>query len=112
MNFDLGTVCLLGMLLIVLVALLPRLMGGGAGRGTYRPQYDDPDVRSGSGFGGNGADERPTYNDPNVRSRSGFGRAFGRRSSSAGSSAPTQSSRGRADSPDVRSRSGFGRDEE
>jgi len=121
MNLDLGTLCLLGIGLIVLFMLIPRLMGNGGGtRGSYRPQYDDPNIDSGTGFGGTGDDVRPQYNDPDIDSRSGFGRAFGnmmsRRRGSGGSplsagsrssSEPTKPSG--FDSPDVDSRSGFGR---
>ena len=120
MNLDLGTLCLLGIGLVVLFMLIPRLMGGGASRGEYRPQYDDPDVNSGTGFGGTGENIRPQYDDPDVDSRSGFGRAFdnitrrrtGGTPTGAGSRSsnePTRPSGGSFDSPDVDSRSGFGR---
>jgi len=121
MNIDLGTLCLLGIGMIVLFMLIPRLMGSSNARGSDRPQYDDPNINSGTGFGGTGENIRPQYDDPEIDSRSGFGRAFSNFTSrrknsgtpfSAGtrsSNEPTRPSGGSFDSPDVDSRSGFGR---
>ncbi len=56
MNFDLGTLCLIGVVLIVAVFVLPRLMNSMRGnnysqRGPESPSYDDPNIRSRGGFG-------------------------------------------------------------
>jgi hypothetical protein len=116
---DLGTMCLLGVFLVVGFMLLSRMMRGFGGqdysqRGDEYPRYDDPDVDSRGGFGGTGGfgGNRPEYDDPDIKSRGSFGRGGfgrgggfsfggGRRSSSGGNR--------RSDSPNVKSRGGFGR---
>ena len=97
---NIGTLCLVGIFVIVGLLLLSRLFGGGGGGGTN--------------FGQRGSEQR-TVDNPEVRSR-GF---FGGRSQSSGSSSsrPTSSgtqrtSSGRADNPDVKSRGGFGRNKD
>jgi hypothetical protein len=118
MDFDFGTLCILGFFALMLFMVLPRLMGGGYTRGPHRPQYDDPNIDSGTGFGSTGENIRPQHDDPNIGSRSGFGRAFGNFRRSGGSTTTGAGSRssneptrpsGGFDSPDVGSRSGFGR---
>jgi len=103
---DLGTLCLVGVFIIVGLMLASRLFGGG-GRG------------GGTDFSQRGPEERSVDN-PEVRSR-GF---FGGRSQSSGSSRSSgggarslfsgtkRTSSGRADNPDVKSRGGFGRDKD
>ncbi|MCC7206542.1 MAG: hypothetical protein IT323_04510, partial [Anaerolineae bacterium] len=54
---NLGTLCLFGVVLIVMLFILPGLMRGfGAPdysrRGDERSEYDDPNIRSRGGFGG------------------------------------------------------------
>ena len=104
---DIGTLCLVGIFLIVGLMLASRLFGGG--------------LRGGTDFSQRGPEER-TIDNPEVRSR-GF---FGGRSQSGGASSGSRFSRGsggrslfggtrrtssgRADNPEVRSRGGFGRD--
>lgn len=107
---NLGTLCLLGIILIAAMFLLPRLLGGrramGGSRGV-RPTYNDPDIGSRASFG---APEQPEFDSPEIRSRSAFGLPLGRRRRT---SSPQNVSRGatarRVDSPKIRSRAGFGR---
>jgi hypothetical protein len=101
---DIGTLCLVGIFLIVGLMLASRLFGGGGFRGTDFSQRGD---------------ERRTIDNPEVRSRGFFG---GRSQSSGGSSfnrgtggrslfsGTRRTSSGRADNPEVKSRGGFGRD--
>ncbi|MCI0711287.1 MAG: hypothetical protein L0154_14110 [Chloroflexi bacterium] len=104
---DLVTLCLLGIFIVVGLLLLPRLFGGNryAGRGPESPRYDDPDIDSRGGFGGNRGVDRPRYDDPNIRSRGGFGRvrSFVPRRN------PVSGGTRRTDSPNISSRGGFGR---
>jgi hypothetical protein len=104
---NLVTLCLLGILVIVVLVLIPRLLGGNrsAGRGPESPRYDDPDIDSRGGFGGNRGVNRPTHDDPNIRSRGGFGgvRSFVSRRN------PLSGGTRRIDSPNISSRGGFGR---
>lgn len=115
MDMDLGTLCLLGIFLIVGFMLLSRMMGGRAGgsgyggtdfsqRGSEQSQFDSPEVKSRGAFG------RPA----------GFGSMFRRRSGGSGSTSGgssggffgggrSQSSGSRANSPEVKSRGSFGR---
>ncbi len=117
MNFDLSTLCILGVIVLVLFFVLPRMMGGGAGpysrRGPLDSEYDDPNIGSSGGFGRPGGGQRPSVDDPNIGSRGSFGRSrsfFPRRSSGSGGS-PLGGGRssGRTNSPNVGSRGGFGR---
>jgi hypothetical protein len=109
---NLVTMCLLGIFIVVGLLLLSRLFGGSGSpygrRGPEYPHYDDPNIGSRGGFGGDSGMDRPRYNDPNISSRGGFGRVrsfIPRRNPSAGSS-------GRVDSGTIRSRGGFGRSRE
>lgn len=99
---DIGTLCLVGVFVIVGLLLLSRMMGGGMGGGTN--------------FGQRGSEQR-TVDNPEVRSR-GF---FGGRSQSSGNSRSSgrsmfsgtrRTSSGRADNPEVRSKGGFGRNKD
>jgi hypothetical protein len=106
---DLVTLCLLGIFIVVGLLLIPRLLSGFGSpygrRGSEYPRYDDPDIESRGGFGGNRDVDQPRYDDPNIRSRGGFGRVRSfvpRRNPSSGSS-------GRVDSGSIGSRGGFGR---
>ncbi|NJO83303.1 MAG: hypothetical protein HC828_11105 [Blastochloris sp.] len=87
---NIGTLCLLGIFLIVGLMLLPRLLGGMGGR-PVRPEYDDPDIDSRGSFGGPAGgvprgSVSPTHDDPNIGSRGSFGRSRGavQRASSGG----------------------------
>lgn len=121
MNFDLGTFCILGIILALGALLLPRLLGGLGGspyrqRGSEIPTYDDPNIQSRGGFGGRRSyfnsrsrgNEVRTYDSPDVQSRGGFGGSTQHTASppprkpSSGGTARTY------DSPDVQSRGGFG----
>ena len=94
MDFDLSTLCILGIVVVLAVMLLPRLLGGMGGnpysrRGSITPTYDDPDIQSRGGFGGSpqrSASPSPTpsrqpssgsrartYDSPKIQSRGGFG---------------------------------------
>jgi hypothetical protein len=106
---NLVTLCLLGIFIVVGLLLIPRLLGGFGSpygrRGPEYPRYDDPDIASRGGFGGDRGPDSPRYDDPNIRSRGGFGRVrsfIPRRNPSSGRS-------GRVDSGSIRSRGGFGR---
>jgi hypothetical protein len=133
MQIDLVSMCLFAIIVIAVLMLMSRMMAGRgvdySQRGSGRPEYDDPNISSRGGFGGDSGGERPRYDDPNIDSRGGFGRNrdesldreshnygsdtkpplkgggrsgfFGGRSS--GGSSP------RRDSPSVSSRGGFGR---
>jgi hypothetical protein len=110
---SLGTLCIIGFILLVALFILPRLMGGFGSpygrRGPLYPEYDDPDIDSSGSFGGRQGGvgtRRPTVDDPNIRSRGSFGRGLGR---SVFSRRGGSSSSGRANSPNIRSRGGFGR---
>ena len=65
---NLGTLCLFGILAIVVLFMLPRLLGGRTfGRpGGVRRTYNDPDIGSRASFG---APEQPEYDSPEIRSR-------------------------------------------
>lgn len=127
MNLDFGTLCLLGVFIVVALLLIPRLMrafgGGGTDysqRGSERPTYDDPNISGGGSFGGGDDDdnlgqrgsERPTNNDPGVRGRGFFG---GSKPSSGSGSSPfgglsrrSSDSSSSANSPKVKGRGFFG----
>ena len=106
---DLGTLCLLGIFVIVGLMLLSRFMGGGFGgprgtdfsqQGSERRTIDNPEVRSRGFFGGRSQ-------SGGASSGSRFSRGSGGRSLFGGTRRTTS---GRADNPEVRSRGGFGRD--
>lgn len=109
---DLGTLCLLGIFVIVGFMLLSRFMGRGGGGG-YGPGGYGP---GGTDFSQRGP-ERPTIDNPEVRSRGSFGRPRSfmprslRRPQSGGpmSSGTRSTGGGRADNPEVKSRGSFGR---
>jgi hypothetical protein len=111
MDMDFGTLCLLGIFLIVGFMLMSRMFGGNRGggyvdegtdfsqRGPVRPTVDSPEVQSRGAFG------RPA-------GRSGFGSSFrnlggGLRRRSGGGGLNLGG--GRADNPEVKSRGSFGR---
>lgn len=107
---NLGTLCLFGILAIVVLFMLPRMLGGGRsfGRpGSARRTYNDPDIGSRASFG---APEQPEYDSPEIRSRSAFGIPVGRRRrTSSPQNVSRPGSNRRVDSPKVRSRASFGR---
>lgn len=117
---NLGTLCLFGIILLVVLFILPRLMRGfGATdysqRGEERPEYDDPNIRSRGGFGGWGGlgRRRREYDDPNIDSRGTFGSGGGSGGSSGGTSSGSIGGRrsggsNRVDDPNIRSRGSFG----
>jgi hypothetical protein len=84
MQIDFVTLCLFAIIILAVLALIPRLMGGGgrrvdySQRGDEQPYVDDPNISGGGAFGGRPdggyGDERPSYDDPNVSGRGGFGR--------------------------------------
>ncbi len=132
---DFGTICLLGILFVVGALVLPRLMksmgGNQAQRGNEQPRYDDPDVRTGGGFGGSGNQGGGGFRLPFGSRGSGqsagtsrggtaggtmgssrgrpFGRAMGgsKTGGTAGSNRAADVRRDN-DEPDVRSGGGFG----
>ncbi len=121
---NLVTLCMIGIIVIVGLALLPRLLGGGGGipgggmmrRGPERPRYDDPDIQSGAGFGGS-QQKRSIF--PRVGGfqsgspKSGGGsskQSWSNPSASGGTKPGSSGGSRRYDSPDVSSRGGFGGD--
>ncbi len=102
---DIGTLCLVGIFIIIGLFLLMRMFGGRGGGGTN--------------FGQRGSEQR-TVDNPEVRSRGFFGgrsqsgsSSSSRRSSGGATSAGTRrTSSGRADNPEVKSRGGFGRNKD
>jgi len=113
MDLDLGTLCLLGILAVVVLMLIPRLMSAMGPRRYETPgdeysHYDDETVR-GRGAFGSPAVQEPEYDDPDIRSRGSFGSDAGTRSSgglfrrSGGGS-----NRPRTNNPNVGSRGSFG----
>jgi hypothetical protein len=85
---DLGTLCLIAVLITVVVLLIPRLMGGFgrpdySQRGEESPHYDDPNIRSRGSFGRRssiiprqrGSSGGPRHDSPKVRSKGSFGRS-------------------------------------
>lgn len=126
MELDLGTLCILGVVLIVAVFVLPRLMNSMRGgnynqRGPESPSYDDPDIQSRGGFGRGGSifgnrsrgSESRTHDSPDVQSRGGFGGSGSSSSSSRSSSSSSRSSSSGGasksyNSPKVQSKGGFG----
>jgi len=56
MQPDLGTLCIIGIIVVLVLVVASRMFGGNRGvgpQGGYRPQFDDPDVQSRGGFGRN-----------------------------------------------------------
>src|SRR5688572_3243747 len=110
MDLDLGTLCLIGIFVVVGLMLLSRFMGSSGGgttggtdfsrRGSERPTVDNPEVESRGGFGRDPAQSsdrgftsrRPSFNMPIFRG-----------------SRRTGGSTGRVDNPEVKSRGSFGR---
>src|SRR5258707_1282739 len=83
MNGDLGTLILIGIIIVAVVLLIQRLMARQQNPysqpGNNRPQYDDPNISSHGGFGGNsqqGQGHRQ-YDDPNIESHGSFGSSGG-----------------------------------
>jgi len=86
---DLGTLVLIGIIVVAVVLLMKRLMpqqSPYSQQGPNRPQYNDQNVSSHGGFGGNQQSQqgynRPQYDDPNIQSHGGFGPSGGSSSSS------------------------------
>jgi len=130
MNMDLGTLVLIAIIVVAVVLLIKRLMpqqSPYSQQGSNRPQYDDPNINSHGGFGGNQqagqqGSNRPQHDDPNIESHGGFG-GNGRSNLShlsQGQSKPvaeaprrtvsekTPESPRRNDDPNVSSHGGFG----
>jgi len=81
---DTGTLVLIAIIVVAVVLLIRRLMPQQSPynqQGPNRPQYDDPNVSSHGGFGGNQQTQqgynRPQYDDPNIESHGGFGPSGG-----------------------------------
>ena len=126
MNMDLGTLVLIAIIIVAVVLLIKRLMpqqSPYSQQGNNRPQYNDPNISSHGGFGGNqqqGTGHRQ-YDDPNIESHGGFGSGNGGsgfrqpseiRSNNAPSSQRTperepENTR-RNDDPNINSHGGFG----
>ncbi len=77
---DTGTLILIAIIVIAVVLLIKRLMPSQSPysqQGPNRPQYNDPNISSHGGFGGNQqpqqGNNRPQYDDPNIESHGGFG---------------------------------------
>jgi len=81
MNIDMGTLVLIGIIAVAAYLLYKRLMpqqSPYSQQGSNRPQYDDPNINSHGGFGGNQqvgqqGSNRPQHDDPNIESHGGFG---------------------------------------
>ena len=81
MNMDMGTIVLIGIIVVAAYLLYKRMMpqqSPYSQQGSNRPQYDDPNINSHGGFGGNQqsgqqGSNRPQYDDPNIESHGGFG---------------------------------------
>jgi hypothetical protein len=113
---DIVTLCMIGAIVLLGIALLPRLMrgfgGGSGGRGYYdqpgdeSPRYDDPDIQSRGGFGGSGGG---IFGGGSRSGGSSGGKRsiFGRSSGSASKGGSSGGAR-RYDNPNVKSRGGFG----
>ena len=83
MNGDLGTLILIGIIIVAVVLLIKRFMqqqqNPYSRPGNEVPHNDDPNISSHGGFGGNqpqGTSHRQ-YDDPNVESHGGFGASGG-----------------------------------
>ncbi len=84
---DTGTLILIAIIVVAVILLIKRLMpqqSPYSQQGPNRPQYNDPNVSSHGGFGGNQTSQqgynRPQYDDPNIESHGGFGSSGGLRS--------------------------------
>jgi hypothetical protein len=80
---DTFSVILIVIIVVAVGLLIQRLMAGQQNpysqQGPNRPQYNDPNITSHGGFGGNqqqGMGHR-TYDDPNIESHGGFGSGNG-----------------------------------
>jgi hypothetical protein len=79
MNLDMGTIVLIGIIVVAVYLLYKRLMpqqSPYSQQGSNRPQYDDPNISSHGGFGGNQQQQgmgHRQYDDPNIESHGGFG---------------------------------------
>lgn len=128
---DTVSLILIAVIVVAVVLLLQRLMNRNnySQQGPNRPQYNDPNITSHGGFGGNqqgnyqqGGFNHRQYDDPNIESHGGFGRSGGSsddlRESERRSSFPSASSERtvthepestrRNDNPNVSSHGGFG----
>jgi len=82
---DTGTLVLIAIIVVAVILLVKRLMpqqSPYSQQGSNRPQYDDPNISSHGGFGGNQQQQqqgsnRPQHNDPNIESHGGFGASGG-----------------------------------
>jgi len=95
---DLGTLVLVGIIVIAVFLLIKRLMPQQSPlsqQGSNRPQYNDPNISSHGGFGGNANQQqgsnRPQYDDQNIESHGGFGPSGGSNNSNSGFRQPSQS---------------------
>ena len=84
---DTGTLILIAIIVVAVILLVKRLMpqqSSYSQPGSNRPQYDDPNISSHGGFGGNQQQgiggNRPQNDDPNIQSHGGFGASGGSRS--------------------------------
>lgn len=84
---DTGTLILIAIIVVAVILLMRRLMPqqpSYSQQGPNRPQYNDPNISSHGGFGGNQQSQpgnnRPQYDDPNIESHGGFGPSGGSRS--------------------------------
>jgi len=79
MNLDLGNLVLIGIIVVAGFLLIKRLMtpqSPYSQQGSNRPQYNDPNISSHGGFGGNNQPQGTShqqYDDPNIESHGGFG---------------------------------------
>ncbi len=80
---DTGTLVLIAIIVVAVILLIKRLMpqqSPYSQQGSNRPQYDDPNISSHGGFGGNQQQQgsnQPQHNDPNIESHGGFGASGG-----------------------------------
>jgi hypothetical protein len=127
MNADLGTLILIGIIIVAVVLLIQRLtqqqQNPYTRPGNEYPHNDDPNISSHGGFGGNQQQgvNRRRYDDPDIESHGGFGSSGGstfRRPSQSRSNTevasaqrtPTKAPENtrRNDDPNVSSHGGFG----
>ncbi len=83
---DTGTLILIAIIVVAVILLIKRLMpqqSPYSQQGPNRPQYNDPNISSHGGFGGNQqqgiGNNRPQNDDPNIESHGGFGTSGGSR---------------------------------